>query len=100
MKVRPSAWLCALRQRYVPSVTFAANPFTAEGGRLGTRARIGAPGIRWEDAVTEARSYIDMERISGLLKSSRRKNRQQYAVKQVSTLSLHQLERFDEVDEA
>ena len=100
MQVRPSSWLRSVRQQFVPRFSVALNPFTAEAGRLATRARRGGPSRRWEDSVRDAQAYIEVERLTGLLKfATKRKATQKYATKTVQTLSLDQLERFDDIDE-
>ena len=98
MQVRPMSWLQSLRQRHVPRRSTAVNPFTVDAGRLGTRARRGGPSRRWEDAIGDARAYIDAERLTGILKFSRRKNAQRFCVNIVQTLRSEQLELLDSVD--
>ena len=94
--MRPSSWLQSARESFVPRRSHAAYPFTAEAGRLATRARRGGPSRRWEDSITDARTYVDSARLTGILRfSSRRKSAQRYSVKSVQTLSAEQLERFD-----
>ena len=97
MQVRPSSWLREMRARFVPIRSIASNPFTSEAGRLGTRSRRGGPHRRWEDAVGDARYYVEQERLTGLLNFSRgQKSTQKFTVKAVTSLLSDELERFDD----
>ena len=58
----------------------------------------GQPAKRWEEAVSDARSYNEHEWITGLLRfPSKRKAKQKYMVKEVATLTPDQLQQFDDV---
>ena len=98
MQVRPSSWLREMRARFVPIRSTAPSPFTSEAGRLGTRNRRGGPHRRWEDAVGDARCYVEQERLTGLLKFGRRdkKSGQRFTVKAVTSC---ELERFEELSD-
>ena len=98
MQVRPASWLREMRAKYVPSQSSSSNPFTADAGRLGTRSRRGGPHRRWEDAVADARMYVEQDRLTGLLKLRERKAAQKFVVKVTTTLGPADMERLDDVD--
>ena len=100
MQVRPASWLRSLRQQYVPLISSAVNAFTADAGRLGTRTRRGPPVKRWEDGVRDARTYVENERMTGLLKfPTRRRAPQNVTIKTVEAMTIEQLDRFDVIQE-
>ena len=84
----------------MPLLSWAAHPLTEEAGRLGTRSRRGHPAKRWEEAVPEARSYAANEGVTGLLRSAtRRKKKQRFMVKEVTSLSPAEIQGFDDVSD-
>ena len=82
----------------MPFLSMAARPLTEEAGRLGTRAGPGRPAKRWEQGVSDARAYVEYERIAGLLRvTAKAKAKQKYLVKEVVSLTPGQLQQFDDV---
>ena len=96
LELRPDSWLRQQRRRFVPFISRAIHPLSDEAGRLGTRARRGQPAKRWEEGASDAREYVQNERISRPLRLPTRKTKQKFMVKHVASVTPEELQRFDD----